>query len=513
LKHGQARLAVAILAVVTAAIMLFRFIEQWLLARALGAGQRLDAYFLGQIVLLLGAQFAVAVTSAAVPILMTFEEPGRKVAARRMFLIISVVVVATLAIIAALSGPIVGILQGSLDRDSAHLAREVFLWLLPATGASILAALLRAYWHANRNFFLPGVGQTFMPLCTCGGALLVAIGIWNLQYAAAIANVGAILLVLLLCGPILHTADHCFSVSYGELARSLGVAFLPVAAALALIPAMVAECRSLASWLTPGSVTAISLAVSLASIPGQLAAASIGMVLLPQASSLLVDGRNQEAAKVVDRALRTTSFIVMPCAVFVLLCAREAVEIVFRRGVFDSTAVQSTSSALIGFGFGIPALATMQVLMFALLATNKAKQVGMTAIATLLAMIVLSQFLLHFGLMGLAGAFSVACFLNACVLLWLLLPALPELRLRSLLSSHLRILTVSIAAGFVSVVLVKHFEISNLIGSFLMTLLVMQVLYLGLSLLSGSPELQEMLGTLRHLRSQPMGNEALNTAD
>jgi putative peptidoglycan lipid II flippase len=493
LKNGQARHAVVIIAVVTAVIMLLKFGEQWLLARGLGAGERLDAYFLGQIVLLLGAQLAVAVTSAAVPILMTFEEPGRRIAAQRMSVIVLVATTVTLAVIAALSGPLVWILHGSLDRESVHLASNIFLWLLPATGACILAALLRAYWHAHRNFVLPGVGQIFMPLCTCGGALLVAGGVWNLRDAAAVANVGAFLLVLLLCRPILHSAENNFSVSYRKLTWRLAAAFLPVAAASSLIPIMVAECRGFASWLTHGSVATISLAVSIASIPGQLASASIGMVLLPQANSMFVKGQHDEAANIVDRALRTTSFIVIPCAIEVLLYSREAVEVVFRRGVFDRTAVQATASALIGFGFGVPALASMQVLMFALLATNKAKQVGITAVFTLLAMMILNRLLLNFGLMGLAVAFSVTCYLNAGVLLGILLLALPGLGIRSLMSSHLRILAISLTAGFVSNFLARQLRINDVLEFLLVTVLVMIVLYVALSVISGSPEMREML--------------------
>lgn len=497
------KLAVVILAAVTAAITLLKFVEQWILARALGAGQKLDAYFLGQIVILLGAQLAVAITSAAIPVLMTFEEPCRKVAARRMFLIIFAGAVAVLSVMAALSGPIVGLLQGALDPCNARLAREVFLWLLPATGACLLAALLRAFWHANRDFFQPGMGQILMPLCTCGGALLVAVAGWSLQYAAAIANVGALLLVLLLYRPLLHARDEGFSTTYKELASKLGIALLPVAAALALIPAMVAECRTFASWLTPGSVTAISLAVSLAGIPGQLAAASIGMVLLPRASSLLVSGRNGDAARVVDRALRTTSFIVVPCAVLVLLRARELVEIVFRRGAFDIAAVHSTAVALAGFGVGIPALASMQVLTFALFATHKINQVGVSAIATLLANIALSRLLLHSGLIGLAVAFSLACFLNTGVLLYLLLAALPELRLTSLLSSISRVSAASFAAGCAGSLLVKYLGIGSAIASLAATIVFMGVLYFAISRLSGCSEITEILEALHHCSPEP----------
>ena len=132
------------------------------------------------------------------------------------------------------------------------------------------------------------------------------------------------------------------------------------------------------------------------------------------------------------------------------------------------------------------------------------------AIVTFLANVMLSRLLLHFGLIGLAAAFSLACFLNTGVLLWLVLLALPELRLRSLLSSHLRVLSVSIAAGWAGSFLVKHLGIRSAIESFAATIILIGLLYLGISLVSGCPEIQEMREMLH--RHGPRPSEAFGAA-
>jgi putative peptidoglycan lipid II flippase len=508
LHFRHAKLAVVILAAVTTSMMLLRFVEQWLLARALGAGPGLDAYFLGQIVLLLGGQLAVAVTSAAIPILSSIDERDRPAAARRLCRITIVWVAGLFALLAGFSGPVVNSLQRSLDPLHARLAQQIFLWLLPATAACIVAALLRAYWHANRNFLLPGVGQLFVPLCTCGGAALVAIGVWNLRYAAAAANLGAILLAVLLYLPLLRRGETSGSdrrIKLAGIPRKFGAALIPVTASLALIPAMVAASRSFASWLAPGSVTAVSLAVSLASIPGQIAAASIGMVLLPQMAHFLVAGRTQDAARIVERSLRTTAFVVIPCAVFLLLRAPQAVDLVFRRGAFDTSAVHATAAALIGFTIGIPALASMQVLTFALLAARRTRQIAAVAFCTLLLNLLLTRCLLPFGLIGVAGAFSAACFFNAAVLLQLLVSALPQLALRPLLISHLRIVSIAAVACGLARALTMPWSAGSEPLLFIATLGLAAALYLALSRLEGSPELAELLTTVRLRHSRIVG--------
>jgi putative peptidoglycan lipid II flippase len=508
LQLRHAKLAVVILAAVTTSMMLLRFVEQWLLARALGAGPGLDAYFLGQIVLLLGGQLAVAVTSAAIPLLSSIDERDRPAAARRLCRVTIVWVAGLFALLAIFSGPVVNSLQRSLDPLHARLAQQIFLWLLPATAACIVAGLLRAFWHANRSFLLPGVGQLFVPLCTCGGAALVALGVWNLRYAAAAANLGAILLAVFLYLPLLRRGEDSGSDLRFKLAgvpRKFGAALVPVTASLALIPAMIAASRSFASSLTPGSVTAVSLAASLASIPGQIAAASIGMVLLPQMAHFLQAGRTQDAARIVERSLRTTAFVVAPCAVFLLLSAREAVDLVFRRGAFDASAVHATAAALLGFAVGIPALASMQVLTFALLGAHRTRQIAATAVCTILLDLVLTRCLLSFGLMGVAAAFSIACFFNAAVLLRLLASAVCELRLRALLTAHLRIAAIAaVACGLAHALTVFWINGSEPI-EFVATLCLAAGLYLSLSLLAGSPEMAEIFTALRHRRPNIAG--------
>jgi len=500
--------------------MLLRFTEQCLLARALGADQRLDAYFLGQVVILLGAQAAVAVTSAAVPILAEVGVHNLQAATRRLLFASTPVVLLTGAVIAVLSGPIIGALGGKFDAVNTLLARAIFLWLLPATAACILAGVLRAYWYAQRDFIIPGVGQLFMPLCTCAGAALVALAGWNLRFAAAVANVGALVLLLVLYRPLWRAvpgaaAKAIASARLQGVAGRFGAALLPVSAGLAILPAMVAVSRFFASSLSAGSVTAVSLAGSLASIPGQFAAASVGMVLLPQTSLWKVAGRMADAARLVERALCNTAFVAIPCAVALALWPREVVDIVFQRGAFDRAAVGLTASALSGYCFGIPALAGIQILVFALFAMLGARQVGFMAVVTLLLDLLLSRVLLPFGVIGLTGAFSLACLVDGAVLLWLLAKSLPELRVGRLLMRHLRILAISAFAGGAGRVFIGNIETSTSRGalSFLIKLALVAAIYLGINLLVASPEMQEILDTVRSRFARRAGGEVLSTAE
>lgn len=515
-----AKQAVIILASVNAGVMLLRFTEQCLLAKALGAGQRLDAYFLGQVIILLAGQAGVAVTTAAVPILAQYEIDDFQAATKRLLATSIPWIVIALALTAVLSGPIVDHLGGKYDPVNRQLARAILLWLLPATGATVVAGVLRGYWYAQRDFVLPGVGQLFMPLCTCAGAALVALAAWDLRFAAAVANVGALALVLVLYRPVRSRLPGARSaaISYRHLkgvARRFWTALLPVGAGLAMLPAMVAASRSFASWLSPGSVTAISLAGSLASIPGQFAAASVGMVLLPQTSVWKAAGRMGDAARMVERALCNTAFIAIPCAIILALWPQQIVDIVFQRGAFDRAAVGLTASALMGYSFGIPALAGLQVLVFALFGMLGARQVARMAVVTLLLNLLLSRALLPFGVSGVAGAFSLACCIDAAFLLWLLAKRVPELRLGHVAVRHFRILAISAVAGVAGRVLGGIVETSTRYTglSFVITLAVVAAIYLGINLLVATPEIEEILSTVRSRFAPRTVGDVLSAAE
>jgi putative peptidoglycan lipid II flippase len=423
-------------------------------------------------------------------------------------------------LIAMLSTPIVHALGGKLDPASTRLARAVFLWLIPASAACILAAVLRAYWYAHRDFLLPGISQLFVPLSTCAGAGLVALGFWDLRRAAAIANVGAFALLFVLLRPLWRTvlaaSAEVFSPrALWQFGGRFGVSLLQVTASLTMLPAMVAAARIFASSLLSGSVTAVSLAASVASIPGQFAAASLGIVLLPQTALWKAAGRTADAAYVVERALCNTAFVAIPCALVLALWSREVVDIVFQRGAFDRAAVSMTASALAGFSLGIPAQAGIQVLTFALFAMLGTRQVAMVAVATFSLNLLLSRALLSNGVLGIAGAFSFACLVNSAALLWLLARALPEFQLRRLLLRHLRILAISVVAGIAASVVALYVkaETGSAALAFAITLAFAAAIYLGGHLLLATPEMAEILDTLRlRFRRRPTA-EVLSAGD
>jgi len=357
--------------------------------------------------------------------------------------------------------------------------------------------LARGYWHAQRSFLIPGIGQLFVPLCTCAGAAFVSLGFWNLTYAAAAANVGALLLLFILGKPLFAEKEKLTTVDVKSMLAKFGTSFISVSIGLALMPAMVVIARRFAAFLAPGSVTAISLAASLGSIPAQFAAASVGTVLLSQASVLKAAGRLADRTKVIERGLCNTAFVAIPCAIAMLVWCKGIVGIVFQRGAFDKTAVDLTASALRCYSVAIPVQTAVQVLTFALFAIAGSRRVAFATVGTLAINIVLSAFLLRWGVAGVAGAFSLATFLNFIALLWLLKRSIPEFPLRHFLGRNLRMAITSVASAAAALVASNQVEVSSATLALSIALSVFGTSYLLLNLLLGAPEMHEIIGVLR----------------
>ncbi len=416
--------ATLVLSITTAAFMAMRFVEQYLLAHTFGVSGVLDAYFLGQIIVLIGSQCAVAVTSAAVPVIAArLSQDGIQSAE-----VTAVTLSSTVAGVCSLAGILLFFLApelavvfgGELREVDRTLAVLLLRCSIPATVLFVYSAALRGYWHARQNLLKPGLVQPLMALGSMICALLVALGKVRILALPIGALIGAFCITVVLIEPLYQSRQYLRRVSWTSRdARRFLRDLMPVGLSMVLIPIMMAVGRMFATRLAAGAIGALSLAASVMSIPGQLAATAIGTVILPKVSFMHSGGNFNESARLVGRAVRVTAFVTLPCAFALALYPSSIISLVFRGGAFDGEAVKMTSSALIGYSIGIPALAVMQVLVFALFAASAWIEVIVTTAASIAINFIL-YVLLGSSLFGLAMAFSLTCIFNCGLLIILL---------------------------------------------------------------------------------------------
>jgi putative peptidoglycan lipid II flippase len=459
----------------------------------------LDAYFVAQIVIMVASQCAVAVTSAGVPIITARIHTENQDVSDAAFTIVACVLVACIvsAVVLPLTAPLlVRLLGPGLDEGSRNLARFLLLCSVPSALLCTIAAALRAQWHARHDLFLPGVLQPLMPLISTCFAAAVTFDLLGIEWVPLGAGFGALLYALALAKPFFNDSRSRAKRWNPLVAREFGSALLPVGLAMVLIPCMIAVGRVFASRLPIGNVSALSIAASLMSIPGQLAATSVGIAILPRTSALFSNKQHSEAATLIERALRMTIFCAMPFSAVFALYPDPVVQIVFHGSSFNAGAVHLTSAALLGYSFGIPALGAMQVLVFALFASSAWRQVAGVTVLSLFVNILLSICLSR-SILGISASFSISCCISAAILTTLLKRYFTHLSAsRLLLSSGKAAVTAVSAFGVVHVLGLSYFSQANLPASLLL-LAASLLSYFSIGFLICRPEMHELVSLVR----------------
>lgn len=269
---------------------------------------------------------------------------------------LAVLAMIVVAILGAVFSPwiIRGIAPGFTVSQSimaARLARWLFIIVIPAGAAEVFRSLL----FSQRRFAV-GSSAGLIRNVTVIVAILAGFHRYG-DYSIVIGYLAGYALQLLILG---GEALRRFRPRYrlvlrggGEAFRSLrraGAAQLSAAAgwqALALVE------RVIASFLPPGTITALVYGLKLMTTTGELIAGSTGTSALPELSRA---ARNASAeARIIFRnALEISLLILAPVTVCYLLFSRPIMEFVFQRGRFSPAA--TSAMALIFFCYALSLL-------------------------------------------------------------------------------------------------------------------------------------------------------------
>ncbi len=177
-----------------------------------------------------------------------------------------------------------------------------------------------------------------------------------------------------------------------------------------------------ASFLPVGSVSWLYFSDRLTGFPLGVFGVAIATVILPHLSRKHSDKSPELFSKAVEWGIRTILLIAVPSTVGLYLLAGPLLAVLFGYGRFDAHDVLMTRLSLMAFAVGIPAFMLVKVLASGFYAKQNIKtpvKVGVLAMImnTLLNLILIKPFA-H---MGLAASTSIAAFLNAGILLFLLI--------------------------------------------------------------------------------------------
>lgn len=113
----------------------------------------------------------------------------------------------------------------------------------------------------------------------------------------------------------------------------------------------------------PGAVSWLYYADRIFQLPLGFVAAAIGVVLLPEVSRAIREGKNHHAHQAGCRALEFGNLLVLPAALALIILAQPIVDLLFRRGAFSADDSRATAEVLRAIAFGLPGFVLVKVFL------------------------------------------------------------------------------------------------------------------------------------------------------
>lgn len=179
--------------------------------------------------------------------------------------------------------------------------------------------------------------------------------------------------------------------------------------------------RSIGSTLGEGAISSLSYAHHLNQFILGVFVVSIATICFPRLSRSYNDGNVGEFSKILSEALVAVTFLIVPSAIFFIFFSSDVVSFVYERGAFDSSAVSSTSSALLFYSVGMLGVGVREILSRAFYASHDTKTPVVNSLVGVFLNILLNLILSRYmGVAGLALATSISAMVTAVLLVFAL---------------------------------------------------------------------------------------------
>ena len=312
------------------------------------------------------------------------------------------------------------------DPDLQVLTVKLLRIQLPSVLIFGISGLIMGILNTNGNFLFPGLAPAMYQV-----GIMIGVTVFAKPFGITGVAMGAVL------GSLLH-----FLIQFPHLLRIKGARYYPSLGlkdpnvreiVRLMIPRQIGASavqlnflvdNYLASFLAPGSISALSWGLSLMLMPQAAIAQSVATVSLPMFSVQVARGETKEMRSSLASALRLVLMLAIPATAGLVILATPIVRVVFERRSFTPEMTDMVACALVWYGVGLVGHSVVEVVSRAFYAMHDTK----TPVFVLFASMVLNMLLnivlsKLFGALGtwphggLALANSIATALEMCALL------------------------------------------------------------------------------------------------
>lgn len=371
---------------------LIGLIRQILVGRAFGTGADLDAFYAAQripeILFMLVAGGALA--SAFVPTFTGFLARDERQRAWRLASGVINLVTLLLALAGLLAGTlapalVAHVLAPGFPPEQQALTVSLLRVLLISSVIFGVSGLLMGILNAHQHFLLPAIAPSLYWLGMIAGVVLLAphFGIQGLAYGVVLG--AALHLGVQLPGlrgrggrywPALGLRDPAVR----QVARLMG----PRVLGLGVVQVNFLVNAILASRMVEGSLSAITIAWQILTMPEVVIAQAVAIAALPTLSAQVARGELAEMRGTLATALRGILFLAVPASAGLLMLRTPIVRLLFERGEFTAQSTRLVAWALAGYSLGLIAHSVVEILsraFYALHDTRTPVAIGAAAMA------------------------------------------------------------------------------------------------------------------------------------
>ncbi len=229
--------------------------------------------------------------------------------------------------------------------------------------------------NAHQRFLLPALASTMLWMGYILGLILLvpSMGIYGLAWGAVL---GAFLHLAIQIPDLLQLPERHFTFSLGldnPAARQVLVLMGPRLLGVAVVQLNFVVNTIIASGLSEGSVSAITYAFQIMTMPQVAIAQAIAIAALPTFSAQAARGELGEMRISLAATLRGVILLSLPATIGLILLRTPITMILFQRGAFDARSTEMVSWALLWYTVGLVGHSIVEILSRAFYALQDTK--------------------------------------------------------------------------------------------------------------------------------------------
>jgi len=280
-----------------------------------------------------------------------------------------------IALLGAVTAPVViRAIAPGLAAPQIELASQLCRWLFLIIVPAGVAEVFRSFLFSQHSFALASAAGFFRNFVAIA-CILFTFNRYGLYSIVLGYFAGYLLQLIMLGGQIAISFRVRYSWTLAESGKAFqnlrGAGTAQVLAALAWQGVVIIE-RIIASFLPPGTITALNWGFKILGSLADLLAGSVGTVVLPALSRAVALREQAAERKTFQEAVQLSLILVTPCMVFCLLLDHNIMRLIFERGSFTAADTALMSTVFLYYSLSLLLFASFRILIFYLFARREA---------------------------------------------------------------------------------------------------------------------------------------------